>query len=242
VLNQTIDIDPLIVVDDHSDDETQTCARDAGAEVITAPRHRNQARTLRICETVNRGLGQMPPDLDYVMIVGADNIIPPSWSEEMIVRMARNGVVIGSGRVRGSKMTRTPRGSRIVNYQWWIEEGDPPGLYREVYCWETYLVLLAWQKGYRTSVYEDLVSSPMRPVSSFTDWRDRGRGMRQCGANILQVYWRAVGIAATKDICGAAELLTSYLESDLESDDWLVSLQKKLIRNRLGARLRSIFR
>ncbi len=239
VKRQTIDIQPIILVDDNSTDNTGKTARKAGAEVIQGPDHKYEARTLRICETVNHGLMELPKGIQYVMIVGADDIIPSKWSASLIESMEKNeNIVIASGVVAGSGPTRTPRGIRMVDYIWWKREHEPPGLYRELYCWESFLVFFAWWKGYSTYIDKDLVTVPQRATGSEISWQERGKGMRQCGADILQVFWRTLRLSYSSGLDSSINLMSSYLESEFEPDPWLVEFRKNLVKRRIEKRLK----
>jgi glycosyltransferase involved in cell wall biosynthesis len=242
IRQQSVRVDPIVVVDDGSEDQTAEISRGLGSLVKDGPRHSYQARMLRICETINAGLAELPPDLDYVMISGADDVFPANWCQELLTKMTLNPrLVIASGRIEGVGFNPFfPMGTRIIDYGWWRKEHDPPGIYRESYGWETLLPLFARYRGFQARQFRSPVSVAQRPVGALANWNERGKAMRDCGARLLQVAWRFQELARQGDMRAAASLAAGYLEGDVEPEPWAREFQANLLRHgvlrRLGVR------
>jgi len=234
----------MIVVDDHSTDNTAKIAsRYAKVTLAANPRHSaaaQRSRTLRICETINHGLAWVRHNTDYVLILGADAVIPEGYVERLIREMKRNPrLKIASGRVKGeSYKPDQPQGTRIVDYRWWLLEGERSGMYTPVAGWETRLLLWAIYKGYETKVYPSLEIEAQRPRGTATRWEERGEGMKTCGYNPLQVALRAARLAAALKPGAAAKLVKGYLNSKEEAAPWTRRANRYLLRRRLTRRLR----
>jgi glycosyltransferase involved in cell wall biosynthesis len=238
IAGQTLEVQPILVVDDQSTDKTEKLAREAGATVVPGPSHEHEARTLRICETINEGLRQLYGQLEYIMIVGADNILPQEWVKTLIGRMQDDPkLVIASGRAREDRTSpMVPRGTRIVDAKWWRSEWTPKGLYRVVYGWEAQLIYYARYLGYHTRQFEDLITIPQRPTGQYVRWVDRGKGMKQIGQNIVQVGLRCLGLSLLQgDLRGASDLLSGYLTFNVEPEPWAVNFHKNLTLERIVA-------
>ena len=131
-----------------------------------------------------------------------------------------------------------PRGVRLIDHGWWAKEGDPPLRYPERHGWETYLVLYAWWKGYKTAQYPDVHSQAQRTVGKEAAWADRGLAMKQNGASLIQVGWRALQLVVMeRRLEEVGQMLGAYLDSDIVPENWLVLLQGKLVRRGIIGRL-----
>ena len=118
--SQTLKPTQIIVVNDGSIDSTGDIARDFGCTVVDLPFHEKNWRGLpQIARVINAGLRHVGEDDEYVMILGADHILPPKYAETIISSLEMNpSLVIASGVIKADKMRRTgpPRGSgRVVH-------------------------------------------------------------------------------------------------------------------------------
>lgn len=234
-------VDPIILVDDGSTDSTVQIAAELGARVVAGPSHHHKIRTLRICETINKGLAEVPPDADYVLILGADNLIQPGYCRELIGRMESDSrLVVASGRCRGERWNpRIPRGTRIVDYRWWVSEGEPPGLYGVDHGWEDRLLHWAWWKGYETRSFQDIVTEPQRRSGREADWEERGQAMRVLGYDLLRLIWRSLGLVLMDgNITGAGDMVRGYLHTGLRPEPWARAVQKRVAREGIHRGLR----
>ena len=189
---QTLKPTQTILVDDGSEDFTGDIGRDYGCTVVSLPPHKESWRGMPLLAgVVNAGLCQVRDNLEYVMILGADHVLPPRYVEALIERMNLNPrLVVVSGLITGETPDPgTPRGSgRIVRISFW----RPLGLrYPHLYGWEDWLILKAQQLGYETKRFDDVESSILRPTAANL-YYGIGRSMQVLGYFPLYALARCV--------------------------------------------------
>ena len=165
VKKQTVPPNQIVVVNDGSTDRTGEIASKYADVVIKLPdRGYGAVGTPELSGVVNQGLRRVKGDVDYVLICGADNILPEDFSETMLNRMKANPkLVVASGTAEGSPYSEhSPRGSRIVDAKFWRELNDLQ--YPEVWGWESWLYFKALQLGYQARSFRDVVTKPQRPI------------------------------------------------------------------------------
>lgn len=168
--DQTLHINPIIVVNDGSFDKTGEIARSLDCIVLDLPRHEESytgkpelAKILNVGLTFIRELNQ---EFKYILIVGADHLLPPKYLEMIIARMEENPqLVIASGVIDGERFDEyTPRGSgRVVNYSFWLKINNLQ--YPVDWGWESWLYLKAQALGLETRCFSDVSSKVVRPTS-----------------------------------------------------------------------------
>jgi glycosyltransferase involved in cell wall biosynthesis len=192
VLRTRAHLDHVLVVDDGSDDETASRARNAGAEVIVHPQNRGKG------ETIKTGLHHwFDHGLDFVIILDADGQHRPEEIDRFIAAaLSPDGpkFLIGN---RMNDVARMPAVRRMVNRYMSGRISRVCGqaipdtqcgfrmLHRELipemfggaerFDYETEMLICASRKGYRidsipiTTVYSDEVSSihPVRDTLRF---------------------------------------------------------------------------
>ena len=91
---QTVHINPIVVVNDGSIDKTGEIARKLDCIVLDLPSHEESytgkpelAKILNVGLTFIRNLNQ---EFKYVLIIGADHILPSRYLEMVIARMEKN--------------------------------------------------------------------------------------------------------------------------------------------------------
>lgn len=80
IQTQTMDDWELVVIDDHSPDDTFTAATDAAADDDRITVLRRAEHSGRIGQVKNEAIGKLDP-CDYICHVGSDDIIPPQCLE-----------------------------------------------------------------------------------------------------------------------------------------------------------------
>ena len=164
---QTIPPSQIIVVDDGSKDRTGQIASKYADVVIRLPdRGYSVLGKPELAEVVNEGLRRVEKDVDYVLICGADHVLPRDYFEVIISRMKSNPkIVVASGRIRGEPYFEFgPRGGgRVVDADFWREVS---GLqYPVEWGWESWLFYKAMQLGYEVRCFRDVVTEVQRPTT-----------------------------------------------------------------------------
>lgn len=167
---QTVHMNPIVIVNDGSIDRTGEIARGLKCIVLDLPSHEESytgkpelAKILNVGLTYIRVLNQK---FKYVLIVGADHILPSRYLEMIIKRMEENPrLVVASGVIDGERFDElTPRGSgRVVNYAFWLKINNLQ--YPVNWRWESWLYLKAQSLGLDTRCFPDVISKVTRPTS-----------------------------------------------------------------------------
>ncbi len=206
---QTLVLMGIIVVDDGSTDRTAEIARTYADIVISLPRHEESyVGRPELARVLNEGLKRVPEDCEYVLIVGADHILPEDYVEKIVHRMREEKVVIASGRIEGEPCDlETPRGSGRVYYYPFFKS---IGFFPENWGWESYVVFKALYMGLKVRCYGDIVSKRARPTSrSSRKMYYLGKAMRALGYD-----WKyAVGRALLNT---SPSMLRGYFSRDME--------------------------
>jgi len=152
----------IVVVDDGSSDATGRIARQMGCHVVRLPPHKESwVGTPLLAKVYNAGVSALH-EVDYMLIVGADTILPPNYIERLLVAFKRDRrLVVASGVVDGEGIPVVPRGTgrmiRMAFFKKYV--GRFP---TDQYCWESYPIYLALALGFRTLVDANLVIHVMR--------------------------------------------------------------------------------
>ena len=200
-----------VVVDDGSSDDTASVAERLGAKVVKLKDRGFRATGLPILAAVVnvglRALRSMGP-FDYVMVLGADHLLPSNYIYEIVRRMEKERrVAVASGVVRGEGGTALPRGSgRVVRYEFWERLGLK---YPLNYGWESYLLFKALAMGYEVRVYRDLVTSILRLTGSKTDTLSYGKAMKALGYPAPYVLARAI-VNLRRGLKSSVRMLAGY--------------------------------
>jgi glycosyltransferase involved in cell wall biosynthesis len=231
----------VVVVNDGSTDRTAEVASAAGAEVIAMPdRGYNVLGTPVLAGVINRGLARLQErgyvnDDDYVMILGADHVLPPNYITTVLDLMAADrDIAVCSGQIAGERSV-VPRGSgRMVRADFWSDIGFK---YPENYGFETYLLLKAQQMGYRVKVLNDLPTQTLRKTGrnyKKSVYVSYGKSLKALGYSRLYSAAR-IGLVSLRHPKGGFYMVRGYMSSDVETYDpelrsYLSSIQHKRIK------------
>lgn len=231
----------VIVVNDGSADRTAEIASAAGAEVVDMPdRGYNVHGMPVLAGVINRGLERLQAlgyssDGDYVLILGADHVLPPHYMTTVLDAMAADRkLALCSGAIAGERSI-VPRGSgRIVRADFWQSIGFR---YPENYGFETYLVLKAQQLGYKVKVLNNLVTQTLRRTGrnyKKSVYLSYGKSLKALGYSRLYSAAR-IGLISLKNPKGGFYMLQGYLSGDVQAYDpelrsFLSSIQHKRIK------------
>jgi glycosyltransferase involved in cell wall biosynthesis len=157
--NQTFPPSQIVIVNDGSTDKTANVARAVGCKVVNLPYHeKSYVGTEKIAERFNIGVKAISINPVYIMISGADDILPPQYIETIMQRMESNPkLVVASGQAEGELTDEdTPRGAgRIIRAAWWQKFGNLQ--FPVLLCWESWIVYKALQTGYESRSFRDIL-------------------------------------------------------------------------------------
>lgn len=214
LLNQTITIDPIVLIDDGSTDQTSKIGEELGCIVIKLPYHEeNWVGTPNLAIPCNAGLSYIreKSDPDWILQMGADHYLPSDYAESIISRMEEDPLVkVASGRIGYQRIPYMPNGSgRIVNAAFWEEIS---GLkYPFIYGWESWLLYKTWSMGYKTRNYLDIVTEA-RPVRMYSEKAYRwGKSMWSLGSSPYYVVLRS-GLFFLRSPKNGIAMFLGYLE------------------------------
>jgi len=246
--SQTLPPSQIIVVDDGSRDRTGQIARSSGCQVIKLPRHEESwLGRPEFAAIFNAGLKHVEPDADYVLIVGADTILPSNYVEELVKRVQGTDIVVASGRIEGQPFAETsPKGTgRLVDARWWRSiMGELK--YPVVWGWDTWLPAKALQMGRRVACFRDVVMKATR-YATLTPKRALllGYAMRAVGYFWPYALDRCLTTFFNSPSSGIA-MLVGWLTArvgKLDIADWFRDMQKNFfVRGGLLRKIRGLLR
>lgn len=243
LLGQTREPDMIVVVDDGSVDRTAEIARNFGAYVVQLEnRGFNAVGRPELAEVLNNGVRFLDEvgGFAYVMVVGAEQLLPNNYIEEMVRRVDKDDmIVIASGVVAG-EFSRAPRGSGRI-YRFEFLRGI--GFFPINYGWESYPVAKALATGFKVDVFKDLVTFGQRPTElSARKLYFGGKGLKALGCDPVYVLWECV--LKFKSPRGALNILRGYFSMDVKkySDFNLGVWQRRNLLKRLLAKIGKLFR
>lgn len=215
LMNQALKPKRVVIVNDGSDEQVNDLAKSFGCESVNLPPHPESYVGSPLMASIhNVGLLFLSKlgSYDYVLVLGADHILPRNYLVDLVTRMRHGGCVIGSGIIEGER-SREPRGSgRLINYSFFKEIGLA---YPVNYGWEAWVLFKALSLGYRYHVYPDIFSRILRP----TGLRDRGKDMYALGYNWKYALGRCVLLFFKSPMLGIMTFLSWFFCEDVERHD-----------------------
>lgn len=234
---QTVQPSQIIVVDDGSKDTTAHIATqyadvvirksDRGYYVVDLP---------ALAEVINEGLKHVKNSVKYVLICGADHLLPEDYAERVLRRMKDNPkLVISSGRIKGEPhFDLHPRGSgRIVDVCFWNEVGSLR--YPISWGYEDWLCFVARQLGYEVIAFYDIVSQVQRRTKLGTA---AGKRMYALGYDWKYALGRCLLTFLKSPKAGWSMFWGWTLHKNVERldiADWVNNMQKNMFWKRVKA-------
>lgn len=233
----------IVVVNDGSNDETADLCRKFKTKVVdTPPREYDAGGMPQLARVINLGIEEIEKNLPkYIMIIGADHIIPVDYIKTLFEKMELNqSITVASGIIKGENTREfAARGSgRIVRVSWWRNYGLR---YPEAYGWEAWMIFRALKDTKEVLVERELEGSVQRPTGSgLNRVHNWGKAMKALN------YWKAYALARIalqflRSPNRGLAMFRGYL-SDVDKlediTDFVPSFQKKYVRSLLfsGAR------
>jgi glycosyltransferase involved in cell wall biosynthesis len=246
LIEQTVKPTRVIVVDDGSQDNTSQVASSFGTEVVRLPDRGYQIQgTPILADVMNYGLQRLnnygvgETDNDYVMILGADHLLPPNYISTIITEMENDkNIAICSGIIEGEeKKNLVPRGSgRIVRANFWKKIGLH---YPVKFGFEAFLAVKALQMGYTNVVFDHLVATTQRKTGQNygkNTYVGYGKGLKALGYSRLYVAGK-IGLIFPNNPKKAIYMLKGYFSDveiyDKEFREYIRKMQHKQIKQYL---------
>ena len=218
LLNQTLKPEKIIVVDDGSTDKTAESSEKYGVSVIRLPKRTyNVVGMPQLAAVLNKGFESLSGivDLKYVVVVGADHILPETYIENIVRLMEEDkNLVMASGKILGERSySDMPAGSGRV-YR--LDFMQRIGFFPFNYGWEDYLLFKAMALGHMIRCFEDIVSWEQRPIKlSAKKLYYLGKGMRALGYDPFYFLGKCA-LMFLKTPKGALSMLQGYLSSNVQ--------------------------
>ena len=239
LLNQTLKPEKIVVVDDGSLDKTAELAEKYGVSVIRLPtRPYDVVGMPQLAAVLNKGFEALTriADIEYVIVVGADHILPEIYIENIILRMEEDkNLVMASGRLLGERSySDMPTGSGRV-YR--LEFMQRIGFFPLNYGWEDYPLFKAMAIGYTIRCFEGIVTWEQRPIKlSAKKLYYLGKGMRALGYDPFYFVGKCA-LMLLKTPKGALSMLRGYISSNVQKYSDLGDFARKWQARTLWKRL-----
>ena len=233
---QSVSPGKIIVIDDGSTDKTFEIAERLADTVVRLKNRGFSALGTEIIPKVfNKGLEKVSRDAEFVLVCGADVILPSNYAERILHEMkVDHTLVISSGRLGTDPNMRTlpPRGTRVVRAQFWRNVN---GLrYPESLGWESWLVLKAQQLNLKAERIPELIAKAQRkPLTTKkrNSW-SLGRSMSLLGYHWIYALGRS-GRYFLIDPKVGVRMIAGYLSTEnkekLDVAAWVNQSQRKKI-------------
>jgi len=233
LLNQTLLPKQIVVVNDGSDKEVNALTQSFNFESVNLSAHKKSyVGSPLMAKIHNVGLEILDQidSYDYILVLGADHILPSNYLEDLVFKTFHDGSVISSGIIEGEK-SREPRGSgRLIDYDFFKNE---LGLrYPVNYGFETWLIYQALSLGYHYTVYPQLTSTTLRRSSVIS----RGYEMYALGYNWKYALGRCFFLFFNNPIVGFQTFYDWILHKDVDRYDlagWVNEYQHDLFWERI---------
>ena len=210
----------IIVVDDGSTDETTRIAKEMGHTLISLPYHSESLiGNPQLALRWNIGFEQAELfEPDYILILGADHILPENYVERLLLYMNEK-IVIASGRLEGEIFKETmPRGSgRLIDIKFWKKVGGPK--FPMTYGWESYIVYKAQSLGFETRAFRDIVSKTRKVSGGTSKAESYGRAMKELGYYSVHAIARSLLLSLKNPKEGLIMAYSFFTHSRIEELD-----------------------
>jgi len=234
LVNQTLRPQKIIIVNDGSEDRTAHISMRYG-ELINLPPHKESyAGKPELATVLNEGLKRVPDDCNFILILGADHVLPENYLERIVSRMIKEDVKIASGYIRGEPYhPEMPRGSgRVYDFKLFKSIGFFP----VNWGWESYVLFKVMQMGYKVRCYKDIDAGFAR-ATSITRKKlfYYGKAMKALGYDFKYALGRAI-------INRSWSMLKGYMSTDVKVYDDIAYFVREWQKQNLWRRVKQILR
>ncbi len=210
LLEQKYPIEGIFIANDGSTDNTREVALSYDKVFVTDIEDRGYDAVGKavLANTFNAGFKiaiEKIPDYDYLLIVGADTVLPLNYIDKLLEEFKNNPLaVMLSGNIPDdSKKTKGKveiRGTgRMIKRSFWKEINEQ---YPINVGWESYPIFKARQMGFEVYGIGELEMKLQRPTGKNTDYHAYGLAMKSfgyffpiaIGRSLKQLFLRARGI------------------------------------------------
>ncbi len=243
LLEQKYPIEGIFIANDGSTDNTREVALSYDKVFVTDIEDRGYDAVGKavLANTFNAGFKiaiEKVPDYDYLLIVGADTILPHAYLERLIQEFDINSkLAIVSGNIpdetlRISKKTALRGSGRLILRDFWKKVNEE---YPVKVGWESYPIYKAMELGYQAYGIPDIKMQLQRPTGGRTDYHAYGEAMRALGYYWVFAYYRA--IISTKSVKAKWNMLIGYIRGKERYEDDLRKftrrIQKRILFDKL---------
>jgi len=218
--SQTLKPYMIVVVNDGSTDRTEEIAYIYRANIVNRPKKTfSLVGNPHEAENWNMGLKFLDKHnerLDYVMVLGADQILEKNYIEKVVKTMIKANLVIASGVVDG-EISRVPRGSgRIYSFDWFKSIGFFPVNYGG----ESFPLHKALEENLGVKVVKEALSFGQRKTSrSKVKMIALGKGRKALGYSLT--FMLGSFVLNIRNLQSEIWLLSGYLSSDVQKYEGL---------------------
>lgn len=241
LFGQTLQPTDVIMVNDCSTDNTKNLVQEKypQVEVVDYPHNHESWQTKKeLAQVFNMGIHKLRGrNLDYVMILGADHLLPENYLENILARMQNDDLVaVASGSIRKEFAVAVRGSGRVIDAKYFRAIGFE---YPVNYGYESFILYKAMSMGLKTEYYEDIETLTQRQTAITYNPKlffHYGQAFRALGYS--KTYM--LGVALTqfrKSPKRAFYYLKGFLDSSVENYDESL---RKYVAARQWSRIKSM--
>lgn len=242
IYKQNLQPQRIIVINDGSRDKTSKVALgfDRVEVIDLEDRGFSAQATPILAYVINQGLKKMKNclNLDYIMIMGADHLLPPYYTSYIVDKMEQDKkIAVCSGQIEGERSILPWGSGRVVRADFWKKIGLQ---YPLNYGFETYLLLKAQMMGYKTEILDVQTYTQRKTGQTYKkeNFVGIGKSLKALGYGRIYAIVR-IGLIARKTPKGSIHVIRGYISKEVKPYDddtrkYLSDMQHMRIRSHLN--------